>query len=545
MAIVRGNDLVAKALKNEGVHTLFYLMGGPTDGILRESIKLGIHAIDVRHEQAAALAAHAWSRVTGQAGVCMGCSGPGTTNLVTGIANAFTDACPVVALGGSSLWRRHGWEDFQEIDQVAIMQPITKWADRVLEAKKIPEYINTAFRKAFGTRPGPVYLDLPGDVLYAKVEESEVTYPPPAPPMPRNPGDPDLVKKAVELLQKAEHPVIVTGTGIIWSKASSELQEFVELTGIPFFTTPQGRGVIPEDHPMALLAARSLAFREADVVLSIGTRPNWVISHFLPPRFSEGVKLIAVNTNPDDIGHVKPAEIGIVGDAKTVLKQLTEEAQGKLNPKKLASWVDKLRQKDAASQERAESTLNSDQVPIHPLRVCKEIRDFLDRDAIFVVDGHETLNFARQSIRTYVPGHRLNSGSFGCMGVGLPLGIGAKAAKPDKQVVVLHGDGSFGINAINLDTAARHNLPVITVISNNSGWAGGVKGDVIPGRDLAPSTRYDKLAEALGCYGEYVDKPEDIRPALERAAASGKPAVINVITDPYILSHTMDFQPYE
>ena len=361
-------------------------------------------------------------------------------------------------------------------------------------------------------------------------------------------GDPAAIKEAIKLLSKAERPLVLTGTGIFWSKAWKELQEFVDVAGIPFYTTPQSRGVIPEDHDLCFLAARSLAFREADVALVIGTRVNWIWQYMQAPRFAADMKTIQVNLDREEIGHNRAADVGIVGEAKMVLQQLIAEAKEQgLENKKDSPWIDKLRAKDASNNERNEPLLNSNQMPMHPLRMMKEIRDFLPRDAMLVVDGHETLNFGRQSIPTYYPGHRINSGASGCMGVGLPFGIATALANPDKKTLVIHGDGSFGINAINIDTAVRHNIPVVCIVNVNGGWAAGRTGDEIleTGIDLGFEQRYDKLGEALGAHGEYVDKPEDIKPALERAFASGKPAIINIITERFAGSVTQNFQPYE
>jgi acetolactate synthase-1/2/3 large subunit len=344
------------------------------------------------------------------------------------------------------------------------------------------------------------------------------------------------------MLARADRPLIVTGSGVIWSNASEELQQFVDATGIPFLTTPQGRGVVPDDHPRSFLSARNMAFQNTDVVLFLGTRFNYIISHGQPPRFNPDAKVLQVNIDPAEIGKGRPVDVGIVGDAKTVLRQMLDLVQGKFDPRQETPWISALREQDMKGQARLEPFLNSDEVPIHPLRLCKEVRDFLDRDAILVVDGQETLNYGRQSIPTFVPGHRLNSGPFGTMGVGVPFGLGAKAAKPDKQVLVLHGDGSFGMNAMEMDTAVRHNLPVVTVISLNGGWTADPEGGKI-GRDLGYE-RYEKMMDAFGGHGEYVENPRDIRPALERAYASGKPAIVNVKTDYRARATTMRFTNY-
>lgn len=546
MGTVLGGELLAQALKSQGVETMFYVMGGPMLETEATCIKLGIRAIDTRHEQAAALAAHAWGRVMRRPGVAMGCSGPGATNLLTGVANAFTDAAPLVAIGGSSPRVSLGMEAFQEIDQLAVFKPVTKWAERIYDARRIPEIVATAFRQATTGRPGPVYLDLPGDVLGEKVDEERVKFPAAWQTLPRPRGDEGAVKEAIALLAQAERPVILGGSGVWWSDGARAFQAFVDASGIPFYTTPISRGTVPEDHQLSFLNARSTAFKEADVILAVGTRFNWVVQFGAPPRFANDVKVVHVDINGTQLGWNRAVDVPIIGDARAVLEQLAAEAQGKLDPKRYNAWTGKLRVLDAEKNAEAEKAMSSDKLPIHPLRLCKEVRDFLERDAILVVDGQEILNFGRQSIPTYVPGHRLNSGAFGTMGVGLPFGNGAKVAKPDTQVLVLHGDGSFGINAMEIDTAVRHNIPVVVVISNNGGWTANTSWQLPlpkPGRTLG-HTRYDRMAETLGAHGEFVEKPDQIRPALERAFASGRPAVVNVITDDQARAQTVRFSAY-
>jgi len=546
MATVIGSEVLARALKSQGVDTMFYVMGGPMLETEATCIKLGIRAIDTRHEQAASLSAHGWGRVMRRPGVAMGASGPGVTNLVTGVANALTDAAPLVAIGGASPRVYFGMEAFQEIDQVAVMRPVTKWAERVYDARRIPDMVATAFRQATTGRPGPVYLDLPGDILGEKVDDEKIEFPPAWKTLPRPLGDKGAIQEAIALLSRAERPVILGGSGVWWSDGAAAFQALVEATGIPFYTTPISRGTVPEDHALAFMNARSKAFTEADVLLTVGTRFNWVIQFGRPPRFAKDLKVIHVDINPTQLGWNREADVPIVGDARAVLEQLAEEARGKIDPKKYSAWVGKLRVLDAEKNAEQEKAMSSDNLPIHPLRLCKEVRDFLKRDAILVVDGQEILNFGRQSIPTFVPGHRLNSGAFGCMGVGLPFGVGAKVAKPDTQVLVLHGDGSFGINAMEIDTAVRHRIPVVVVISNNGGWTADTSWALPlpkPGRNLG-RTRYDRVAMELGAHGELVEKPHEIRPALERAYASGKPAVVNVMTDDQARATTVRFSAY-
>ena len=545
--MVRGYTLFGEALAREGVDTGFYIMGGPINDAVKAAVAGGVRMVDTRHEQAAAMAAQAYARVTCKPGLCMGASGPGTINLTLGLANALIDCAPVVAFGGASPVGQYQHGSFQEIDQVAIMRPVTKWAERVYDARRIPEYVNIAFRRAMAGKPGPVYIDLPGDVLYDEVDESEVVWPkaPASAARSRPAADAATLSKVADALAKARRPVIVTGSGILWSQASDQLCAFVDATGIPFYTTPQGRGVVPEDHPHFYAHARSTAFKEADLVLVVGTRLNYVISHARPPRFSETATIVQVDVDADGIGANDRVDIGIVADAAVVLEQLLDSVKSSVTPEQFAEWRDQLAAVESKRAPKHEESIATDQMPIHPLRLCKEVRDFIDRDAILVVDGQEILNFGRQTIPTYLPGHRLNSGPFGTMGVGMPFGVGAKAARPDAQVVVLHGDGSFGLNAMELDTAVRHDLPVLVVISLNGGWTAD-PGKIKPGRDLG-YTRFDKMAESLGCYGEYVERPEDIRPALERGAAAvskGQTAIINVVTDWRAQSTTASFTAY-
>jgi thiamine pyrophosphate-dependent acetolactate synthase large subunit-like protein len=542
MGAITGSELLAKSLKTQGMDTLFYLMGGPMLETESACIKLGVRAIDSRHEQGAAMMAHAYSRLTRRPGVCMASSGPGTINMATGVANAFVDAAPLVAVGGTSPRIYFGMDAFQEVDQLSLYKPITKWATRILDAKRIPDVVATAFRQATSGRPGPVFLDLPGDVLGEVVEESSIPMPAHWRPAPRAHGDPAAITEAIALLSRAERPLIVAGSGVWWSDAGAALQTFVETAGIPFYTTPLSRGSIPEDHELAFLFARARAFGEADVVLNVGTRFNYVIQFGRPPRWAADVKIIQVDVDPAELGHNRPADVPIFGDARAVLSQLTAEAKGKLDKGRYRTWVERLKSIDAEKGLESEKAMRDDKVPIHPLRLCKEVRDFLRRDAILVVDGQEILNYGRQSIPTFTAGHRLNSGPFGCMGVGLPFGIGAKVACPDTQVVVLHGDGSYGINGTEIDTAVRHKIPVLVVISNNGGWTADPKQDK-PGRNLG-YTRYDKIAIDYGAHGEFVEKPHEIRAALERAYASRKPAVVNVVTDYTARATTIRFSAY-
>ncbi|MEQ9639116.1 MAG: thiamine pyrophosphate-binding protein [Alphaproteobacteria bacterium] len=548
MAELTGSEILAKALRNEGVDDLFFIMGGPM--ILAEGscVKEGIRPIDVRHEQAAAFMGQAYSRLLQRPSVCMAASGPGVTNLITGLCNALIDCAPVVAIGGSSPISQFGRQVFQEIDQVAILKGCVKWADRVVNLKRIPEQVNAAFQHAMSGKPGPVYLDFPGDILYGKIEESEVDWSLSGRPLlnARPMGDPERVAALADALAKAERPIIVSGSGVIWSRAWDEMADLVESAGIPFYTTPQGRGVLPDDHELSYLTMRSSAFREADLILVLGTRMNYIIGHAAPPRFGANAKIARIEIDAEELATApRQIDIPIQGDCKVVLRQLLDAMDGKVDRERYDGWRRTLADGEAGKRAKGGNKEIMTQTPIHPLRLCEEVKNFMDRDAILVVDGQEILNYGRQSMPTFKPGHRLNSGPFGTMGVGLPFGLGAKIAKPDTQVIVVHGDGSFGLNAMELDTAVRHKIPVLVIISLNGGWTADPDHDKA-GRDLG-YTRYDKMAEALGCYGEYVEDPEEIAPALKRAQAKvdeGMVALVNVKTDFRARAGTVAFASY-
>jgi len=533
MPKIDGSYLIARTLKEENVENIFYLMGGPNYEIVNNSEDMGIDTFDFRHEQAASMAAHAYTRVLRKPGVTTAASGPGTLNLLTGQYNAFVDCAPMITLGGAGPISDFGKGGFQEIDQVSIFEPVSKCVIRPTDPRQYPEEISKAFRIATTGRPGPVYIDCNEDILYASLSESEVGFPKSSPNVPLPKIDLDLIKKTAELLAKSRRPLILAGGGAWWSGSENELSRLVDSTEIPFYTTPMSRGLLPDDHKYSFPGARSTAFRECDLVLVFGTRFNWVMT--FGKRINPGAKLVQVDIYPDEIGHNRPVDIGIVGDVRDVLAKLNDEISNTnadaLNTDLRQSWLEYLKNIDFDRKKKVFDLENSSQTPIHPLRLCKDLRDFMDRDSILVVDGNEILHYGRQSIPTYYPGHRLNSGVTGCMGVGLPYAIGAKIAKPTKQVIALHGDGSLGMNIQDFDTAVRHSLPMIIVVSNNEGWTARTEGVRKPGRELG-FTRFDLIAEALGGYGELVEQPEDIIPALDRASNSGVPAIVNVHTDP-------------
>ena len=541
MAERMGAELLARQMREEGVEDLFYIMGGPIIETAGFAADFGVRTIDCRHEQGAAMAAHGYARVKRAPGVCLAASGPATTNLLTGIANAYLDGVPMIALGGAAALRSFDTDAFQEYDQLSMARPVTRWAARVHHPDRMPEYFNIARRKALGPKPGPVYLDLPGDALYGRTGEAGVWFPPggQAPARPA-PGE-DAIARAVAILAAAERPLVLSGSGVFWSDAAAELRAFIDQARIPFYTTPLGRGVVPEDHELAFLGARGQAFREADAILTVGTRFNFIVSYGHPPRFAEDVKVIQIDTDPTEIGHNRPVELGIVADARLALGALTEAAR-EAGLRASDDWIARLGESDHAKRQQTLELAESDATPIHPLRIANEIVNAADRDAIVCIDGMETLNYGRQWIPAYAEGARLNAGPNGCMGTGIPFAMGAKAAAPGRQVIAFVGDGSFLMNVQEFDTMVRHDLPIVAVINQNGGWTGGP--NTTPGRSLGFHQRYHDVVEALGGHGELVTEPQEIRPAIERALASGKPACVNVHADEHARASTVPFGGY-
>jgi len=523
--------LVGRAVADQGVRDLFFMMGigGPHSPPVRSCIEAGIAAYYVRHEEGAAMAAHAYSRLAKRPGVCFTPLGPGTTNALTGLTNALLDAAPVVLIGGGPNRGDWGLEAYQEQDQLSIFRPACKKVYRVELARRIPEVLAMALREANSGRKGPVYVEIPNDVLFEKLDPALIDWPGRAAPPARAAAPEAELEAAVALLQVAERPVLLTGSGIVWADAATQLERFVDATGIPLVTTPQTRGIVAEDHRLALVASRNRAQRDADVVVVVGTRANWLNGHLRPPRFGADARFVVANIDPDEIGRGRVPEVGVVADAGVFLDQLGERLVAAGGIREAAwAWADDLATKDLAKEPDRE--ILSDAVPIDPLRLCEEVRRVLPRDAVFVVDGHETLEFARRWIPSLSEANYLTSGPNGCMGVGVPFALGAKVARPDRPVFVLMGDGGFGWHGMEYDTLIRHGLPMVGIVFNNAGFTAR-RAAAGTGRELGYQ-RYDLMVAGFGGHGEFVERPEDIAPALRRAVESGRPALVNVCVDP-------------
>jgi acetolactate synthase-1/2/3 large subunit len=542
---IDGGEMFVRMLERQGVDNIFALHGGHIDPIFQACHDHGIRIIDTRHEQAAGHMADAWARLTGQPGVAVVTAGPGITDIVTAVANAYMDAVPMVVVGG-----RHGlFEEelmpLQELHGVPLMQSITKWSRLVRDPQRIPEYVSMAFRHTTTGRPGPVFLEIPADVLGTQVEEESVRFPKICRPEVAPAPSPEAVEKTLAMLSAAERPLIMAGRGVWSARATDELREFAELTGIPVCANGITRGAIPEDSPLGLGsfqitgAAQALA-GPPDVVLLLGAR----LGMFTGPRgatIPAEAKLIQVDIEGAEIGRGRDIDVGIVADCRETLRALIRAARAHTFPQR-NEWVGKLRQARSAIEGMFAGALEPNRRPIHPYRLAHDISTLMADSGVLAVDGGETFVWTELARSARRPGRHLGHGYLGCLGTGLPFGLAAKLAFPEERVLVLTGDGSVGLNFSEFDTAVRHNLPIVVVINNDQAWGMCKHEQVVRhgenrvvGTELGP-TRYEKAAEGFGVYGEFVEDPSEVIPAIERAFACGRPACVNVMTDPDAIS---------
>ncbi len=484
--------------------------------------------IDVRHEQTAAFAAEGWAKLTRTLGLAAVTAGPGVTNSITAIAQAHQHDSPMVVLGGRAPHARWGMGSLQEMDHLPLVRPITRWAGTVEAADQAWDMAGAAAARALTHRTGPTYLDVPTDVF---MDSAEV----PDEPLPRphiGEPDPDQVDRALALIQQAERPVLVAGSSVWWGHAEAELKRLVEGADIPTMLNGLARGMLPPTHPLYFSRSRSLMLGEADLIVVVGAPLDFRLNFGMPPLFNPEAQLVYIDI--DRQKQHRPAGAAVIGDLKRSLSLLADRKHRVLGHPR---WIAHLRDHEFKARIRDSELCASPAIPIHPARLVYEIDRLVDQDAIMIGDGGDFVSFAGRLIERDRPGLWLDPGPFGALGSGPGYAIAAQAAYPDRQVVLLSGDGAFGFAATDFDTMVRHRLPVVCVIGNNGIWA-TEKSMMLPllgqaiACDLAPGTRYDRLVEALGGYGELVERPEEIRPALRRAFAAGVPACINVITDP-------------
>ncbi len=539
MARVTGSQLICKALKLEGVKNIFTLAGDHILPLLDTIADQDFRLIDTRHEQAAVHAADGWSRITGQPGVCMYTT-PGFANCVPGLTAATHTEGPVLSIAGCADLADLGRGAQQEIDQVGMAVPVTKGSFLVHDARRIPDFIARAVRLAFSGRRGPVHLTIPIDVQEQMVDESEVTF---YPAEAYRAGESVLaslgsVRQAVALMREARRPLVIAGNAAGYAQSGEALQRFIETTRFPMVTEEQARGLVSDDHPYVFgffergLNRAAGKVRDADLVMLLGKKQDYTIGFCRPPHIAADARIIQVDPSAAEIGRNRGVAVGIIGDVAGVLEQLTQEAAA--HAWKELPWVGELRSIRAAQAEWAKGLAKAE-TPMHGMFVHKTLESILKPDDCLVFDGGDFCHFGRSLLPARQPKRWLYVSSLGMLGVSVPTALAAKLAYPDSRVIVVTGDGAFGFNGMEFDTAVRHKLNFVAVLGNDSAW--GIDRQIqlgLYGRPVATDllqTRYDKVVEGLGGYGEFVTKPEDLRPALERAFASGKPALLNVAVE--------------
>ena len=543
MAILEGGQIITKVLKQENVEYLFTLCGGTIESIYEGCLNDSIEIIDTRVDQSATMMADAYARVTGKVGVSGVTRGPGHANMIYGLATAYMMGSPLFSISGNSDADQLDMGGSQEYNQTGLVKPITKWTRLVMQTERLPEYVGTGFRKALGGRRGPVHLSVPYDILYDKIDDADLAYPEPtnSRTQARVHGDPEQIDCALKLLAKADNPVIVAGGAIHWQNAIDALLDFVETTGIPFFTRGSDVNAITRPHPLffgmatSRFANASKELRNADVILALEVKFDTNINYGKPPLFHRDAKFICVDIDPEEMGKNRPFEVGIIGNLQSVLTEMTNNV-AKHDLRKPTDWIERLNLARQRFLQRVAEGENSDSVPVHPLRICKEVRELFGDDTTISIDGGDASLFSHIAFDHYHPSYFLFTGPIGGIGQGVPFALAGKVARPDHPSVLISGDGSFGYGLIEYDTALKHNLPIISIISSDRAW-GIVRHPQIQRygleRSVATDLRsvdYERLAQALDCHGELVTKPDEICPALQRAADAGVPAVINVPT---------------
>lgn len=526
MAKIHGGQVIARALKAEGVDTLFTLTGGHIVAILDGCVQEGIRVVDVRHEQAAAHAAEAYGRLTGKLGVAAVTAGPGVTDAMTGVANAFYSSTPMLLLGGRHFVRQELMGGLQEMDHPRLFESITNWRATAWETGRLADYVSTAARHAFSGRGGPVFLDVPMDVQFDMVEEAAVTW-----PQHYRPNVPtglaaqalDMVR---ELLLTAKRPVVFAGGGL--RSHGDDLVALAEALDAPVFLNGRARGSLPHGHRLLGNRTRSAIFASADVVLALGV--DWDFRTGYGQKINSEATVIQVDSDGSKIGWNRAAHLGVVADPGVVAAQL---AASDVYSSADEGWAISMREQEDARLSGAAELAAADSSPVAPERFARDVAEFFGPDSILSVDGGDIVSTTAKWLKTSTQGHLLDPGPFGTLGTGSPFAIAAKVAFPDSMVGIIYGDGGFGFNAMEYDTMVRLGLPIIGVVGNDGVWSNiktfhrAFYPDRLVATDLGVQ-RYDQMVSALGGHGEFVQRPEEIIPALERAKASGLPSLVNV-----------------
>lgn len=541
---IQPSDLLVGALVDQGVREVFALSGGHLDPIFQACVDRGVRIIDTRHEAAAVHMADGYARTTGRPGVALVTAGPGVTNAITGVANAYMDAIPLICIAGRSPLRDDDHLPLQGMDQVALMAPITKFARTVLQPERIAEHLLMAWRHATSGRPGPVFLDIPVDVLFTPIAEDSVPALGHSAPNHRSVATVEAIESALDLLEQANRPAIFAGGGAFFSGAQEELRQFAALTATPVFANAKARGIIPETSDLGYgsyaLAASPLAANAAggpaDVVFLVGARVGMFTGTGSHSAIPATAKVIQLDIEPEEIGRCRDVDVALVGDVRDTLREMMDRSHGRTFGQH-AEWLQGLAASKRMFRAMHDGPASRDQ-PIHQSRLAREVANAIAGDGIIVADGGETSLWMAEQSLVLDAGDWLTHGYLGCLGTGIPFAIAAKVAHPEKRVVAILGDGSAGLNIAEFDTAFRHNIPIVVVINNDQGWGMIRHGqrarygrERVIGAELG-ATRYDLVAEGFGAHAEFVTTASAIAPAIKRALDAGKVACINVITDP-------------
>ncbi len=530
-----GGRLVARRLKAHGVSRLFTLSGGHLFSIYDGCREEGVDIVDVRHESTAAFAAEGWAKVTREPGVCALTAGPGVTNGMSAMGSAQANHSPMVVLGGRAPAGRWGMGSLQEIDHVPFVRPLTKLAVTPESTAEIPGLLDEAFATALAPHGGPAFIDFPLDYVFMEAQEPEDMLDGP-PSRPSRGADGAAIERAAELLRSAERPVVMAGTDLYWGHGEVELLALAEALRIPVFLNGLARGCVPADHELFFSRARSHALKGADVALVIGVPMDFRLG--FGGSFGDDTEIVVIDVAEPERRHPRPVAAELYGALSTTLSDLRSAMAGTAPAS--ASWVEDLRAVETERRAAEQVELQDDRSPLHPMRLYAELGKVLDRDAIVIGDGGDYVSYAGRVIDSYQPGCWLDPGPFGCLGAGPGYALAAKLAHPERQVVLLLGDGAFGFSGMEFDTLARHGVNVVGVMGNNGIWAlekhpmEFLYGYSVAA-ELRPATRYDQVVQALGCHGELVERPADVAPAIERAFEAGVPALVNVLTDPDVI----------
>jgi len=511
------------------------LSGGHVMAIYDGCLDEGIQVIDVRHEQAAVHAADAWSRLNpGKIGCAVLTAGPGVTDGVTGVANAWRANSPILVIGGQGPFNNMRRGSLQEMDHVSLMKPITKWADACYDTRRIPDYIEMGIRHAVSGNPGPAFLEIPMDILSGEVEVDNVRFPEIRTTPPVLSPDTASLEAALEILKQAERPVMMAGTSVKWSNASSSIQAFIEKTHIPTFVNGMGRGTVNPGTPELLNRVRKEAMQQCDVFVCAGVLLDFRLA--FGRSIPTDAKIIQFDIENELIGTNRSADAFVVGNLTSSFSGINDVIDAAGANLDFSAWRDQLSAREAELEADFAAQLNSDEVPIDPLRLCREVRDFVaDKDVILIGDGGDIVAQASKVLPVPEENCWMDPGPLGTLGVGMPFALAAQLAKPEKRVLIIYGDGSFGLNGFEYDTAVRFDLPIVGIVGVDGAWGQMIRPQAaIYGANRVVATklnftRYDKIVEAMGGHGEYCERPEEIGPALERAFASGKPALVNVV----------------